>query len=381
MTAALVPDGQALINEARRRTGLFDFGEDDFRPALDVLCCAMRDEANLTEHAMAWQLEEHVQGLMVRLRMHDWIGRHPGILDQEVTRPIIIVGLQRSGTSKLFRNIASDPQWNVLRTWQALQPVPLSDPPEQPDPRLAMAEQWCAERNWMQHVHSFDAQEPEMEALLMKQGFMINHPGRLVPSHRVWCEEADFGPVYRHLRRQLQFLQWQNGWPAGRRWILKSPPHLLSLDSLAREFPDATLVMTHRHPIHSVGSMLGLVALAQKQSAHAVDFDRVRAEWMRILTLGISRFLAFCDAHGEDRVVHVRFSAVAGDPLAAIGQIYEAAGAVLDDQAQSAALRWHEENPQHKHGKHQYDLSEFGLTNADIEQAFGTYLDRFGHMF
>ena len=382
MTAVLEPDGDALIAEARRRTGLSDFGDESFRAPLEILCRAMRDEANLTEHGMAWQLEENVECLAVRLRMQDWIGRHPDILDQPVTRPVVIVGLQRSGTSKLFRNIASDPQWNVLKTWQALQPVPLSDPANGgPDPRIAIAEHWCAERNWMQHVHSFDAQAPEMEALLMKQDFMINHPGRLVPTHRRWCEEADFGPVYRHLRRQLQFLQWQNRWPAGRRWILKAPPHLLSLESLIREYPDATLVMTHRHPAYSLGSMLGLVALAQKQSARIVDTDRIRSEWTRILTLSISRFLDFCDRHGEAQVVHVRFSDVAGNPLAAMAQIYAAAGAPMDAEAESAALHWHRDNPQHKHGKHKYDLRDFDLTDADVETAFAPYLDRFAHMF
>jgi len=374
----LQPDPAALMAAARARTGLHDFGTADFESALAVLVRAMRDEANLTEAGMAWQLEEHVEALAVRLRMQEWIERSPEILDQPVDRPVIIVGLQRSGTSKLFRNIASDPRWNVLKTWQALQPVPLAMEHDGPDPRIAMAEQWCAERNWMQHVHHFDAQAPEMEALLLKQSFMINHPGRLVPSHRAWCETADFGPVYRHLRRQLQFLQWQNGWAPGRRWILKTPAHLLSLPALVETFPDATLVMTHRHPGSSVGSMLGLVALSQEKSACSVDRARVREEWMRILSLSIERFLAFCATQGANRFVHVRFSDVARRPLAAVEQIYAAAGEEVDGPTRDAILSWHEDHPQHQHGRHRYDIADFGLDRADIDRAFKPYLDRYG---
>jgi len=69
----------------------------------------------------------------------------------------VIVGLQRAGTSKLFRNIAADPQWNVLYTWLAVNPVPPEGwAPDLPDPRLAEAEAWCEDRRWMAKAHGFD---------------------------------------------------------------------------------------------------------------------------------------------------------------------------------------------------------------------------------
>jgi Sulfotransferase family len=37
---------------------------------------------------------------------------------------------------------------------------------------------------------------------------------------------------------------------APRRWILKSPEHVFSIDALTGVFPDAMLVLTHRDPGH-----------------------------------------------------------------------------------------------------------------------------------
>ena len=101
----------------------------------------------------------------------------------------------------------------------------------------------------------------------------------------------------------------------GKRWVLKSPPHLLSLDALVNVFPDAKLVMTHRHPRSSVGSMLKLVELAQRQFARKVDRDRIRDVWLRNLSLAIERFMDFRARHGDERFVHVAFRDFVTDPL------------------------------------------------------------------
>ncbi len=36
------------------------------------------------------------------------------------------------------------------------------------------------------------------------------------------------------------------------------------------------------------------------------------------------------------------------------------------------------QNAQHKHGKHKYNLEQFGLDEAGVRQTFATYHERFG---
>ena len=374
----LQPDAEALIAEARRRTRLEDFGPLSFEAPLRIAVKSMVEEANLTEAGMQEALEECVGHLSTTLRTQAFFAKHPEIDEQEITEPVVIVGLQRTGTSKLFRNIAADPQWNVLYTWLALNPIPPEGwRPGLPDPRLAEAEAWCEERRWMAKAHGFYPKEPEMEALLMLHTFMLNAPMRLMPTHQFWLEQADFRPAYEYLKRQLKFLQWQTGAPKGRRWILKSPPHMLTLDALVDVFPDAKLVMTHRHPKSSVGSMFKLVEISQERSARSVDRHLIRDLWLRNLSTAIGRFMAFREKHGDAAFVNVSFRDFVGDPLPAVKQIYAYAGMPYTPEAEAAAAAWHRDNPRFSEGSFDYDLADYGCSEADIERAFAPYLSRF----
>lgn len=374
----LAADADALIAEARSITGLEDFGPEEFGAALRVLTAAMDSEANLTERAMQSQLQEIVQHLCISLRMQAFFAEHPEIDEQEVVAPVVIVGLQRTGTSKLFRNIAADPRWNVLYTWLGLNPIPAQGwRPGLPDPRIVEAERWCAEKSWMSKAHGFYPTAPEMEALLMAHTFMINTPARLVRSHQLWLESADFTPVYRHLKRQLKFLQWQMGAGKGRRWILKSPPHLLTLDALVSVFPDASLVMTHRHPISSVGSMFKLTELAQQNDAKSVDRDLIRELWLRNLSTAINRFMVFRQRVGDGTFVDVAFKDFVHDPLPAVKRIYAFADVPYTAEGEAAAAAWHRNNPQHSEGRFDYNLADFGCTPEMIERIFAPYLEKY----
>src|SRR4029079_19375238 len=104
--------------------------------------------------------------------------------------------------------------------------------PDGRDPRIAFAEDWVREMSWLQPAHTLDARAPEMEALLLAGTFMLNAPTRIVPTHQQWCERADYGDFYRHLRKMLQFLQWQVHAEPGRRGVLEfaaQPPALTAL--------------------------------------------------------------------------------------------------------------------------------------------------------
>lgn len=372
---------EALNAEARRLTGLDDFGPNNFDMALRVMLDNVLRHGNLTERGLAQTRGSTLRHLSIRLRMQDFFVRHPEIEEQEIFAPVVIIGLQRTGTSKLFGNIAADPQWNVLYTWQALNPIPPADwEPGMPDSRLAEAEAFCEQQRFMKAAHKFEARAPEMEALLMAQSFMSNSGQYLIPEHSKWMEGADYGPLYRQLKRQLQFLQWQNRSEPGRRWILKTPGHLYAPETLLSVFPDATLVMTHRHPRSSVGSMCKLVEITQAQVAKSVDRTVIGRTWLRIMSNSIGNFMRLNEGKEAEKVVNVSFRDLVGDPLPAIRRIYSFAGMPYTAETEAAAARWHDENPQHSEGKFEYDLADYGISEADIGDAFGDYLEAFAHL-
>jgi hypothetical protein len=376
-----VPTAGELMQEAAAATGLNDFGPEPFAEALSVLLDAVAKEANFSEPGLAVELAEIRTLLVNRLRMEATFARFPEIREERIEAPVIIIGPQRSGTSKLFRSIAADPQWNFLPTWQAIDPIPpgIQRPAAfNADVRIRASDQWVTSMAAQQGAHSFETQSPEMEALLMRDSFLINAGKRLVPTHQSYIETTDHRPVYRRLKRQLELVQWQNR-TAGKRWILKAPPHLMGLKALAAEFPDATLVMTHRHPAECIASMCRLAELAQGKWARSVDHARIGRCWSRIILLGLERFLDFEDSGLNARVVHVSYRDIEDNVISAIESIYAKADAPVNSDTRTAISKWEALNPRHKEGTFRYRLEDYGLNREGIERDCARWLRRYKH--
>src|SRR4029453_11547052 len=97
-------DERAMLAEARRRAGgLDDFGDDSFREALRLLIAGLDGEAKLTPIGRVTEWERTVGLLVNRLRQQDHVKRYPEILEEEIRRPVVIVGFPRTGTTMLHR--------------------------------------------------------------------------------------------------------------------------------------------------------------------------------------------------------------------------------------------------------------------------------------
>jgi hypothetical protein len=71
-----------------------------------------------------------------RLLIHDILKRHPEIYDEPIERPIVVVGLPRSGTTHLLNLLGADSRLRSTPLWESYQPVP--NPQE---PVVALAQQ------------------------------------------------------------------------------------------------------------------------------------------------------------------------------------------------------------------------------------------------
>ena len=59
-----------------------------------------------------------------RLRIHDLLTRQPEILEIPIARPVIVVGLPRSGTTHLVNLLAADTRFRSMPLWECYEPVP-----------------------------------------------------------------------------------------------------------------------------------------------------------------------------------------------------------------------------------------------------------------
>ncbi len=104
----------------------------DPRESLHRLVQSLNEEARLTDEGVASKRASLIRVLSNRLLLHDEFVKNPRIADERISGPITILGLPRSGTTKLHRMIAADPRMQKLPLWKLLYPVRALTPG--PDP-------------------------------------------------------------------------------------------------------------------------------------------------------------------------------------------------------------------------------------------------------
>jgi Sulfotransferase family len=104
----------SLCEEARRRTGLRDFGDPPIEPALSILVNSLENEADL--HPLGrFLMRAHLRELLqTRLRLTQaWRARSEALDVSRIQRPVFITGMPRSGSTFLHELLAEDGQNRV----------------------------------------------------------------------------------------------------------------------------------------------------------------------------------------------------------------------------------------------------------------------------
>jgi hypothetical protein len=80
---------------------------------------------------------------------------------------------------------------------------------------------------------------------------------------------------------------------------------------------------------------------------------------------------------GAERIIDIQFTDFVADPLVTAKTIYQHFDLPMDAQVSAALTNYAKAHPMGKHGKHEYDLDEYGLSEQQILQRFGFYIERF----
>lgn len=372
-----------LLEEARRRTGLEDVGDDAFREPLDILLRAYREEARLTPLGRIAARADVLRLLANRLRLVEDRRQRTGLDRAEIARPLFIVGLPRTGTTLLHGLLARDPASRAPRTWEVMYPSPPpGEPTNGPDSRIARVRR---QLRWFHRMapeyrlaHPVEAELPQECIAITEHTFSSPrfHRTHHVPTYRRWIEGRDREEAYQFHRRFLQHLQWKR---PGRWWVLKSPPHTFWIESLYRIYPDARFVQTHRDPLTVVASFAShttKLRAAFSDRTDTVDADRLARKWAR----GLEGLMAFRDREDvpADRFLDVQYPDLVREPLAQVRRIHRHFDLALTEPAVARMRDFLREHPKDRHGAHRYSLEEWGLDPASHGPLFEAYRDRFG---
>lgn len=375
---------QAVLSEAQKRTGLSDFGPDDFRERLAVWCQAVDEDPELAPMGQVRFFADMVRYAANRLRFHDLLKRHPEILEVEIRRPIIIAGLPRSGTTHLLNLIAADSRLRSLPYWESLEPIPdpsVAPAPKAQDPRYVK----CAGEHQMlgqvapllRNMHDLAPEHVHEEIEVANLDFSSYQPEWLafVPRWRDYYYAHDQRPHYEYMKNVLKALQWLHG---PDRWVLKSPQHLEQLGPLIETFPDATVALTHRDPVSVVASAITMLTYGDRLRRSRVDPPAVAAYWSDRVEHLLRACVRDRDVLPASRSIDVLFHEFMADDVAMVERIYEVAGLEMTAQARAELERYMLENPRGKHGRIVYDLeADFGVDPEALRERFGFYFERF----
>lgn len=380
---------QSILDEARALTGLSDFGADDFRVRLGVLRDEWSADPELTALARISLRNYLVRYAANRLLIHDTLRRHPEILDERIERPLVVVGLPRSGTTHMVNLLAADDRLHSLPLWESYEPVPRPGEaplPDGSDPRYRRcAEAWEGMKRMTPFIAAMHPMEPDHiheELELMGPDFASYNFEWLAMSPR-WRDHyyaTDQTPHYEYMKNVLRLLQWQRrqAGQGDKRWVLKCPQHLEQLPVLGRVFPDATVIVTHRDPVAVIQSSVTMQAYSQRINRRRVAMRELVAYWSDRVEHLLRACVRDRDLLPAARSFDSPFHEFMADEIGTMTKVYQRAGLEFTPSARERLERYVAEHPRGKEGKVVYRLArDFGVDPAALRERFAFYFERF----
>jgi hypothetical protein len=364
-----------LLELASKATGLDDFGDPEFLPHYHSLIEAFREEAELNVCGVVAAKRDVLNLLSGRLRLQEQLTSYPEIHEEPIEQPLIIIGLPRAATTYLHGLLALDAANRAPRNWEIMCPFPRPGSNARTD-RANIGK--AARGLWFFHrltgnlhgKHRLAARSPQEDIVIMSYAFQsirFDSVYRL-PQFQARQEKLDNTQAYRWHKKFLQHLQF--GRPV-KRWVLKAPAHLLSLESLLRVYPDARLVQINRDPAEFLPSVIGLTATMQSSfsitRAREPLVNQVISRWQNTLNeltakrsrLGLS----------DNRILDLSYREVTDKPIATLEKIYSWMGWELSVDIKNTPVL-----QQSKRYTFQHSLSEIGIEVDDLHERFSDYI-------
>lgn len=372
------PDVTHLLSIAERQTGLGDFGDFRFVEPMALLLESIDREAKLNALGRFVFYQHSIQLLRNRLYLQRDSQTDSSISRRQIPKPIFITGLPRTGTTLLHSLLAQDEHlFAAPLTWEVIYPSPAQGNTRQRIDRTERDLKWFDRLvSAFRSVHPVSADLPQECVAIMSHCFMSQEFDTMfdLPSYELWLEEQDQRPAYAFHKRFLQHLR--PGTPQ-RRFVLKAPAHLHSLEAILAVYPDAHIIHTYRHPTQVVPSLANLTFILKSAFSDDVNPRETGPSVLRYSLMNLRRFFASRGRLQTDGCTDVAYTDLVRDPISVVRQLYVNLRESLTSDAESRMMKFMSENPQARWGRHVYSAAKFGLSGPAIEDEFRFYTERF----
>jgi len=319
--------------------------------------------------------------LYQRLKIEQVLTENPEIEKTPIDQPVFIIGMPRTGTTILHALMHEDVAHRSPLAWECLlpYPVPTQENFNNNDALKTVAKEFdqlfklVPDFKKKHHMEPDSPQECIGINALDFNTFQISAQ-LYVPSYMEWFfNEADRLSTMRFHKRFLQYQQ--SGGVKAERWLLKSPVHLMRLSEIFEVYPDARIIMTHRHPSKVVASATSLISSVRSLYSDTEDPIRSGQEQLETWSKYFNRFLEDRKKlNKEDQIIDLQFEDFVKDQFGTVEKIYEKFGWDLSETSKEKMKQFLAQNPKDKHGAHNYTLEDFGLSDEKINKQYSNYI-------
>lgn len=337
--------------------------------------CASLSKGQLHPFGIAYCRSLLRSALHGRAQVDRYLREHPEVLDQPLNRPLIVFGLQRSGTTFLHRLLAEPADTRSLPLWELFNMLP---PERGPDLRRLKAEvsfrgYRLVVPNRFDTIHFVRPHLPDEDQYLLRLDLRapMLWTSMAALDYAEWLLHQDMAPSCTLFRQMLQILQAQT---PDRRLILKNPGHALYAADLMAALPEADFVQTHRDPCRTLPSLCKLTFTAQAGFTRGVDPTTVVDMVTRVQATMAERSVALSE---HPRLLHLPYADLVADPVGTARGIHEHFDRGWSDGAEAAVRAYVAGHRQHAKGANPYTLEEYGLHEDGVRLRFADYIERF----
>lgn len=368
----LDPDRLAAVAAADHDRDRFDAG---WRAGLEQYLGSAAQDGRLNALGIGMVAQNAIARLRAGATMSRFRQDHPSLAHTPIAPPIFITGGWRTGTTFLFRLLATDPRLRAPLPVELREPCRVASMDAEARERLieasaAATDTLHALNPELRTIHDFGSREPEECGLAMGtdlRNWAFPSTTRL-DSYADWLADEDLSPGYRNYRKVLEALDRGDG----RRWVLKAPPHLAELASLAAAFPRSVVVVLHRDIVETIASGASLFAVFRSTYSDDVDpgdVGRFQADQTERWLRRAQSFRSGPVAHNVT-IVDLDYQDLVRDPGAAVTAVFHAAGMEPPDDPNEFVHAYDETHPRHAHGTHRYSAADFGLDEHELRERF-----------
>ena len=377
-----VLDAQNILNSGLRKTNNAVSLPNSACIGIEQLIASIQNDADLNPFGSLAFKTLLKRTVYQRLKIEQQFNLNPALNEIAIKSPVFIIGMPRTGTTILHALLNEDRANRSPLSWECLLPYPVSTPENHRNNEQVKT----VEKEFGQlfklvpdfkKKHHMEADSPQECIGINFLDFNSFQPAAqaYIPSYMDWfMNKADKSSTMQWHKRFLQYLS--SGGVESDRWLLKSPVHLIRLKEIFEVYPDAKIIMTHRHPNKVVASAASLISSVRSLYSDNEDLIRTGAEQAEFWSAAFNIFLEQRkELDKEDQIIDLKFDDFIQDQMGVVEQIYQRFSWNLSDASRESMRNFLITNPPGKHGTHEYTLEQFGLNEEKIEKQFKSYIE------